>query len=151
MARDSKCLMESYHIHMAQVLEQCAKQLIQIIKDDLKYLKMKTIKCRNYRTKMIKFENLLRLNPITHDLRWSYIPDHPYRTLIVRNSGPGRTTVLLNLISNHPDIDKIYLYTKDVGDIYRIIDDYNPGNRQKILIVFDDTITDMISNKDFIQ
>lgn len=150
MARDSKCLMESYHIHMAQVLEQCAKQLIQIIKDDLKYLKMKT-KCRNYRTKMIKFENLLRLNPITHDLRWSYIPDHPYRTLIVRNSGPGRTTVLLNLISNHPDIDKIYLYAKDVGDIYRIIDDYNPGNRQKILIVFDDTITDMISNKDFIQ
>ena len=112
---------------------------------------MKTIKCRNYRTKMIKFENLLRLNPITHDLRWSYIPDHPYRTLIVRNSGPGRTTVLLNLISNHPDIDKIYLYAKDVGDIYRIIDDYNPGNRQKILIVFDDTITDMISNKDFIQ
>lgn len=112
MARDSKCLMESY-IHMAQVLEQCAKQLIQIIKDDLKYLKMKTIKCRNYRTKMIKFENLLRLNPITHDLRWSYIPDHPYRTLIVRNSGPGRTTVLLNLISNHPDIDKIYLYAKD--------------------------------------
>ena len=151
MARDSKCLMESYHIHMAQVLEQCAKQLIQIIKDDLKYLKMKTIKCRNCRTKMIKFENLLRLNPITHDLRWSYIPDHPYRTLIVRNSGPGRTTVLLNLISNHPDIDKIYLYAKDVGDIYRIIDDYNPGNRQKILIVFDDTITDMISNKDFIQ
>ena len=136
---------------MAQVLEQCAKQLIQIIKDDLKYLKMKAIKCRNYRTKMIKFENLLRLNPITHDLRWSYIPDHPYRTLIVRNSGPGRTTVLLNLISNHPDIDKIYLYAKDVGDIYRIIDDYNPGNRQKILIVFDDTITDMISNKDFIQ
>ena len=38
----------------------CKTELIQIITDDLKYLKMKTIKCRNYRTKMIKFENLIR-------------------------------------------------------------------------------------------
>ena len=30
-----------------------------------------------------------------------------------RVSGSGKTNALLNLINNHPDIDKIYLYTKD--------------------------------------
>ena len=30
---------------------------------------------------------------------------------------------------------------------YKAIDEYNPGNRQKSLIWFDDTIFDIISNK----
>ena len=33
--------------------------------------------------------------------------------LIVGGSGSGKTNVLLNLIGNQPDIDKIYLYVKD--------------------------------------
>ena len=44
---------------------------------------------------------------------WPYIPDHPYRILIIGGSGSGKTNVLLNLIENQPDIDKIYLYAKD--------------------------------------
>ena len=36
-----------------------------------------------------------------------------YKILIVGGSGLGNTNVLLNLIKNHPDIDKIYLYAKD--------------------------------------
>ena len=32
-------------------------------------------------------------------------------------------------------------------DIYKNIEDYNPGRKCKILIVFDDMIADMISNK----
>ena len=44
---------------------------------------------------------------------WPYIPDHPYRILITGGSGSGKTNVLLNLIENQPDIDKIYLYAKD--------------------------------------
>ena len=45
---------------------------------------------------------------------WSYIPDHPYRILMVGGSGSGKTNVLLNLIKNQqPDIEKIYLYVKD--------------------------------------
>ena len=44
---------------------------------------------------------------------WPYIPDHPYRILIIGGSGSGKTNVLLNLIKNQPDIDKIYLYAKD--------------------------------------
>ena len=39
--------------------------------------------------------------------------DHPYRILIIAGSGSGKTNVLLNLIENQPDIDKIYLYAKD--------------------------------------
>ena len=31
----------------------------------------------------------------------------------IGGSGSGKTNALLNLINNQPDIDKIYLYTKD--------------------------------------
>ena len=51
---------------------------------------------------------------MNHNLNWPYIPDHPYRILIIGGSGSGKTNVLLNLIKNQrPDIDKIYLYVKD--------------------------------------
>ena len=48
-----------------------------------------------------------------HNLKWSYIPDHPYRILIIGGSGSGKINALLNLINNQPDIDKIYLYAKE--------------------------------------
>ena len=35
----------------------------------------------------------------------------------------------------------------DVQDVYKNIEDYNPGKKRKILIVFDDMIADMINNK----
>ena len=34
-----------------------------------------------------------------------------------------------------------------MNNIYKNIEDYNPNNKQKILIVFDDMIADMLSNK----
>ena len=37
---------------------------------------------------------------------WPYIPDHPYRILIIGGSGSGKTNALLNLIDNQPDINK---------------------------------------------
>ena len=49
-----------------------------------------------------------------HHPDWPYIPAHPYRILIIRGSGSGKTNVLLNLIKHQrPDTDKIYLYVKD--------------------------------------
>ena len=42
-----------------------------------------------------------------------YIPHHPYRILITRGSGSGKTNALFNLINNQLDIDKIHLYAKD--------------------------------------
>ena len=47
--------------------------------------------------------------------KWSYISDHPYRILIVGDSGSGKTNALLNLINEQDDIDKIYLCTKDLS------------------------------------
>ena len=35
-----------------------------------------------------------------HTPNWPYIPDHPYRILIIGRSGSGKTYVLLNLIKN---------------------------------------------------
>ena len=51
---------------------------------------------------------------INHNPNWPYIPDHPYRILIIGGSGSGKTNVLLNLMKNQrPDIDTFYLYFKD--------------------------------------
>ena len=38
---------------------------------------------------------------------------HEYRILIIGDSGSGKTYLLLNLIENQLDINKIYLYAKD--------------------------------------
>ena len=62
---------------------------------------------------MINFDDYTHENKLEHNLNWPYIPDHPYRILIVGGSGSGKTSALLNLINNQPDIDKIYLYAKD--------------------------------------
>ena len=62
---------------------------------------------------MINFDEYTNDNIIEHNSKWPYIPDHPYRILIVGGSGSGKTNALLNLINNQPDIDKIYLYAKD--------------------------------------
>ena len=62
---------------------------------------------------MINFDNYANENKTKHNKNWPYIQDHPYRILIIGGSGSGKTNVLLNLIENQPDIDKIYLYAKD--------------------------------------
>ena len=48
-----------------------------------------------------------------HNSNWLYIPDHPYRILIIGGSGSEKANALFNVINNQPDIDKIYLYAKD--------------------------------------
>ena len=127
---------------------------------------------------MINFDNYVGENRADHNRNWPYTPDHSYRILII--GGSRKTHVLLNLINNQLDIDKIYLYAKDpyevkyqylinkhekVGidhlddpkafieysndmrDVYKNINEYNPDKENKILIVFDDIIADMTSNK----
>ena len=61
---------------------------------------------------MINFDDYANENKTQHNLRWPYIPGHPYRILIIGGSGSGETNALLNLINNQPDIDIIYLYAK---------------------------------------
>ena len=62
---------------------------------------------------MINFDEYTNENKREHNPNWPYIPDHPYRILIIGSSGTGKTNALLNLINNQSDIDKTYLYAKD--------------------------------------
>ena len=38
-------------------------------------------------------------------------------------------------------------YPNNMDNIYKNIEEYNPNQKNKILIVFDDMVADMISNK----
>ena len=40
-------------------------------------------------------------------------------------------------------------YSNTMDDVYNNIDDYNPKRKRKILIVFDDIIADIMTNKKF--
>ena len=115
-----------------------------------------------------------------HNKNWPYVPDHPYRILMIGGSGSEKTNVLMNSIENQPDIDKIYLYAKDLDEVkyqylinkregigidhfndpkafieysnhmrhvYANINYYYINKENKILIVFDNMIADMINNK----
>ena len=129
---------------------------------------------------MINIDDYANENKREHNLNWPYIPDHPYKILIIGGSGSGKANALLNLIHNQQDIDKIYLhakdpyedkynllinkrestglkhfndpkvfieYSNDMHDVHKNINNYNPDKENKILIVFDDMIADMINNK----
>ena len=58
---------------------------------------------------MINFDDCINENKYEHNPKWPYIPDHPYRILIIGGSRSGKTNALLNLINNQPDFDKTYL------------------------------------------
>ena len=105
--------------------------------------------------------------------------DWPFRMLIIGPSGSGKTNTLSHLINNLHPIDKIYLYAKDIdekkyqflinkreqaglknlkafieysNDMSDALDDiknYNKNRDKKVLIVFDDMISDIEYNKDF--
>ena len=115
-------------------------------------------------TKIINLDNILNKNNNNHNKKWP------------------QTNTLLNLINEQKDIDKIYLYAKDLSeskyeyfikncenarikhlndskafiecsntmnDVYENIDNCNPNRKRKILIVFDDMIADIMTNKKF--
>ena len=49
---------------------------------------------------------------------------------------------------DHFDDPKAFMeYSNDIQDIYKNVENYNPGKNRKVLIVFDDMIADMINNK----
>ena len=131
---------------------------------------------------MINLDSITNENHKELNEKWPYIPNHLYRILITGGSGSGKTNVLINLINEQHDIDKIYLYAKDLSepkykslikkyenagikylndlnafieyfntmnDVYESINDYNPNRKRKILIVFEDMIAGIMTNKEF--
>ena len=65
---------------------------------------------------MINLDSITNENNKKHNEKWPYIPDHPYRIIIIGGSGSGKTNALINLINEKNDIDKIYLYAKDLSE-----------------------------------
>ena len=64
---------------------------------------------------MFDLDDITNENKKYLNKKLSHISDHLYRMLIIGGSEPGKTNVLLNLIKND-DIDKIYLYGKDLNE-----------------------------------
>ena len=62
---------------------------------------------------MINFDDYVNEHKTEQSKNWPYISDKPYRILIIGSSGAGKTNLLLNLIEDQDDADKIYLYAKD--------------------------------------
>ena len=63
---------------------------------------------------MITFDDVTKENVKEHNPNWPQIPDNPYSILIIGGSGSVKTNSLFNLISQQLDIDKMYLYVKDL-------------------------------------
>ena len=116
---------------------------------------------------MFNFDYITKEGIQEHYPKQPEIPDHPYRILIIRGSGSGKTNASLKLINHELDIDKIYLhakdpyeakhqllinrresiglkdlndskafieYSNDIDDIYKIVEEYNPNKKRKIII-----------------
>ena len=64
---------------------------------------------------MINLDGITNENNNEHNEKWPYIPDHPYRILIIGGFGSGKINTLLNLINEQNDIHKIYLYARDLN------------------------------------
>ena len=59
-----------------------------------------------------------------------------------------RESVGINHFNDHKDFIE---YSNDMCNVYNNINHYNSNKENKILIVFDDIIADMIQNKKLIQ
>ena len=65
---------------------------------------------------MINLGSITNENNKEHNEKQPFIPDHLHIILIISGSGTGKTNALLNLIKEQDDVDKIYLYSKDLGE-----------------------------------
>ena len=65
---------------------------------------------------MINVDSITNEKNKEHNEKWSFILDHPYKILITGGSVSEETNALLDLISQQDDIDKMYLYAKDLSE-----------------------------------
>ena len=63
-------------------------------------------------TKTINFDDVIKENIKEDNANWPEIPDHPCRIMIIGVFRSEKRNSLFNLISQQPDIDKIYFYAK---------------------------------------
>ena len=65
---------------------------------------------------MFNLDDITKENNKEHNTKWPFIPDQPYRMLIIGGFGSGKTNASLNLYKEQDDIGKIYLYAKDLSE-----------------------------------
>ena len=65
---------------------------------------------------MINLDSITNENNKKQNGKWPYIPDHPYKIIIIGGFGSGKTNALINLINEQNDIGKIYLYARDLSE-----------------------------------
>ena len=85
--------------------------------------------------------NLINEEPDIHNI-YLYAKDSheaKYQFLINKRESTG---------SEHFNDSKVFIeYSNDMDDTYKNIEECNPNKKHKLLIVFDDMIVDMLSNK----
>ena len=132
---------------------------------------------------MINFD-LVNNNIKNNNTNNIYSYTHPFRILIISPSGSGKTNLLRDIINEREDIDKIYLFARDLNEhkyellintrkkvginhcndenefiesfdsmdyVFFNIDDFNIGRKRKVVIIFDDMIPDIVTNKNYQQ
>ena len=62
---------------------------------------------------MINFDEYVNENKTVHNKNWPYIPDHPYRIIIIGGSGSAKKNALLNLIESQQTLIK-YICTQKI-------------------------------------
>ena len=104
---------------------------------------------------MINLVSITNENNKKPNKKWPYIPGNPYRILIIGGSGSGKTNALLKLIKEQDDIDRSYLYAKDLSETkyeYLIKKHINVGikhlNDSNAFIECSNTIDEIYENID---
>ena len=104
---------------------------------------------------MINLDNIIKEKNKIYNEKWPYIPNYPYRILIIGGSESGKTNTSLNLINEQKDIHKIYLYAKDLSESkyeYLIRNCENAGikhlNDSKAFTEYSNTMNDVYENID---
>ena len=65
---------------------------------------------------MINLDSMTNKSNKKYNEKWPYIPNHPYRIIVIGGSGSGKTNALINLINEQNGIEKIYLYARDLSE-----------------------------------
>ena len=116
---------------------------------------------------------ILQTKTTKNNEKWPHIPDHPYIILTIGGSGSGKTITYIDKIylyakdlskpryeflikklkdvrTNHfNDANTFIECSNTMDDDYENIGHYNPRRKRKVLIVFDDMIADIMTNKKF--
>ena len=94
---------------------------------------------------MINFDHVIKEETKEHNPNWPQILDHPYRILMIRGSGSGKTNSLFKLINQQPDNEpyeaKYQFLSKEREDVGT-----KHFNDSKAFITYSNNMDDIFKN-----